>query len=118
MVSYSNTKTVMKEFKEEMFPQTISNKLDLLAEKITQMSARMEETEKRVEQLETKVEQLEIALDSHEQYSRRANLRINGMRVFQTWLITQVTAARGAACQFPSELPVCPGCSVYNSQAA
>ena len=37
---------------------------------------------------------------------------------FQTWLITQVTAARGAACQFPSELPVCPGCSVYNSQAA
>ena len=34
---------------------------------------------------------------------------------FQTWLITQVTAARGAACQFPSELPVC---SVYNSQAA
>ena len=40
------------------------------------------------------------------------------MRDFQTWLITQVTAARGAACQFPSELPVCPGCSVYNSQAA
>ena len=39
------------------------------------------------------------------------------MRDFQTWLITQVTAARGAACQFPSELPVCP-CSVYNSQAA
>ena len=40
------------------------------------------------------------------------------MRDFQTWLITQVTAARGAACQFLSELPVCPGCSVYNSQAA
>ena len=40
------------------------------------------------------------------------------MRDFQTWLITQVAAARGAACQFPSELPVCPGCSVYNSQAA
>ena len=35
---------------------------------------------------------------------------------FQTWLITQVTAARGAGCQFPSELPACPGCSVYNSQ--
>ena len=43
---------------------------------------------------------------------------VNIMRDFQTWLITQVTAARGAACQFPSELPVCPGCSVYNSQAA
>ena len=43
---------------------------------------------------------------------------MNPMRDFQTWLITQVTAARGAACQFPSELPVCPGCSVYNSQAA
>ena len=41
--------------------------------------------------------------------------RIETMRDFQTWLITQVTAARGAACQFPSELP---GCSVYNSQAA
>ena len=40
------------------------------------------------------------------------------MRDFQTWLITQVTAARGAACQFLTELPVCPGCSVYNSQAA
>ena len=43
---------------------------------------------------------------------------INEYRDFQTWLITQVTATRGAACQFPSELPVCPGCSVYNSQAA
>ena len=34
---------------------------------------------------------------------------------------TTVTAARGAACQFgsvPNELPVCPDCSVYNSQAA
>ena len=40
------------------------------------------------------------------------------MRDFHTWLITQVTAARGAACQFPSERPVCPDCSVNNSQAA
>ena len=40
------------------------------------------------------------------------------MRDFQTWLITQVSAARGAACQFPSELHVCPDGSGYNSQAA
>ena len=40
------------------------------------------------------------------------------MRDFQTWLSTQVTAARGAACQVSSELHVCPGCSVYTSQAA
>ena len=26
--------------------------------------------------------------------------------------------ARGAACQFISELPVCPGYTVYSSQAA
>ena len=79
MIELLKDKTVMKAFKEEMFPQTISNKLDLLAEKITHMSARMEEKEQRIDQLETKVEHLEIALDSHERYSRRANLRINGI---------------------------------------
>ena len=71
-------KTVIQTSKE-MCPQSISNKLNLLAEKITQMSACMEEKEKRIEQLETKVELLEIALDSHEQYSRRADTRINGI---------------------------------------
>ena len=40
------------------------------------------------------------------------------MRDFQTWLITQVMVARGAACQVISELPVCPGYTVYTSQAA
>ena len=39
------------------------------------------------------------------------------MRDFQTWLITQVMVARGAACQFISELPVCPDYTVYTSQA-
>ena len=37
---------------------------------------------------------------------------------FQTWLIMQVMVARGAACQVISELPVCPGYTVYTSQAA
>ena len=40
------------------------------------------------------------------------------MRDFQTWLITQVMVARGAACQVISELPVCSDCTVYTSQAA
>ena len=40
------------------------------------------------------------------------------MRDFQTWLVTQVMVARGAACQVISELPVCPDCTVYTSQAA
>ena len=40
------------------------------------------------------------------------------MRDFQTWLIMQVTVARGAACQVISELPVCPDYTVYTSQAA
>ena len=40
------------------------------------------------------------------------------MRDFQTWLITQVTVARGAACQVISELLVCPDYTVYTSQAA
>ena len=43
---------------------------------------------------------------------------MNEMRDFQTWLITQVTVARGAACQVISELPVCPDYTVYTSQAA
>ena len=40
------------------------------------------------------------------------------MRDFQTWLIMQVTVARGAACQVISELPVCPDYTVYTSQTA
>ena len=35
------------------------------------------------------------------------------LRDFQTWLIRQVTAARGVACQFTRELPVCPAHVVY-----
>ena len=42
----------------------------------------------------------------------------SNLRDFQTWLITQVMVARGAACQFISELPVCPDYTVYTSQAA
>ncbi len=45
-------------------------------------------------------------------------LRDIAMRDFQTWLITQVTVTRGAACQVISELPVCPDYTVYTSQAA
>ena len=41
MIELLKDKTVMKVFNGEMFPQTISNKLDILAEKITQMSARI-----------------------------------------------------------------------------
>ena len=40
------------------------------------------------------------------------------LRDFQTWLIMQVMVTRGAACQFISELPVCPAFTVYTSQAA
>ena len=46
------------------------------------------------------------------------NAHVDGMRDFQTWLIMQVTVPRGAACQVISELPVCPGYTVYTSQAA
>ena len=51
-------------------------------------------------------------------YMEGKNVQLELIRDFQTWLITQVSATRGAAFQFPSELLVCPGCSVYNSQAA
>ena len=44
--------------------------------------------------------------------------QVEPMRDFQTWLITQVTVARGAACQIISELPVCPDYTVYTSQAS
>ena len=47
----------------------------------------------------------------------RANHPMIIMRDFQTWLITQVMVARGAACQVISELPVCSDYTVYTSQA-
>ena len=43
---------------------------------------------------------------------------ITSMRDFKTWLITQVTVARGAAGRVTSDLPVCSDCTVYTSQAA
>ena len=66
----------------------------------------------------TSVARTKQAALTHNVRGKELKNRMPVMRDFQTWLITQVTAARGAACQFPSELPVCPGCSVYNSQAA
>ena len=40
------------------------------------------------------------------------------MRDFQTWLVMQVAAARGAVGRVTSELPVCPDYVVDTSQAA
>ena len=48
----------------------------------------------------------------------RSDAMVKPMRDFQTWLITPVMVARGAACQVISELPVCPDYTVYTSQAA
>ena len=60
-------------------PQEIADKIDYLAAQTEQLKQTVKEKDEKIKQLESRVDLLESANDSIEQYSRRSNLRIEGI---------------------------------------
>ena len=70
---------VIKQLKRALFPQEIADKIDYLAAQTEQLKQTVKEKDEKIKQLESRVDLLESANDSIDQYSRRSNLRIEGI---------------------------------------
>ena len=65
--------------KKALYPQALSDQMDAMANKIDYLTQQLQMKEARINELEGAVKHLQSDLDKSEQYSRRANLRIQGI---------------------------------------
>ena len=65
MLSLLKDDIILKKLRDDLYPQEMSNKIDLTNAKLTQMSAQ--------------VSTFEFELEELQQYSRRPNLRLQGI---------------------------------------
>ena len=70
---------VLSKLKETMFPQELSNKIDILNTTVATLSSQLREKYAKITLLEERLTKVEEDLDRCEQYSRRPNLRIQGL---------------------------------------
>ena len=70
---------VLLKMKKVLFPQNLADGVDYLKTKIDKLATAIEQRDARIEDLEKTVSTLETKLDGLEQYSRRANLRFQGL---------------------------------------
>ena len=70
---------VLSKLKETMFPQELSNKIDILNTTVATLSSQLREKDAKITLLEERLTKVEEDLDRCEQYSRRPNLRIQGL---------------------------------------
>ena len=74
-----NDETILSKLRRALHPQVLADKIDHLAATVNQLSQQLEKKEERIKQLEEKVASLEVNADETEQYSRRPNLRFQGL---------------------------------------
>ena len=65
--------------KTTLFPQELSDKLNHLSAQVEVLTKQLATKEQRISELEKTVATLEAQTDAVEQYSRRANLRFQGI---------------------------------------
>ena len=70
---------ILKKMKTTLFPQELSDKLDHLSAQVEVLTKQLATKEQRITELEKKVATLEGQTDAVEQYSRRANMRFQGI---------------------------------------
>ena len=70
---------ILKKMKTTLFPLELSDKLDHLSAQVEVLTKQLATKEQRITELEKKVATLEAQTDAVEQYSRRANLRFQGI---------------------------------------
>ena len=70
---------ILNKMKTTLFPQVLSDKLDHLSAQVELLTKELATKEERISELEKKVATLEAQTDAVEQYSRRADLRFQGI---------------------------------------
>ena len=80
LIRLLNNDQVLMKLKSALFPQILSDKIDDLSSKFELITKQLAKKENRISELEKKVSQLEVDVDNLQQYSRRPNLRIYGIR--------------------------------------
>ena len=78
-LTFIETLSDSEQLKRALFPQEIADKIDYLAAQTEQLKQTVKEKDEKIKELESRVDLLESANDSIEQYSRRSNLRIEGI---------------------------------------
>ena len=79
LVALFNDDQVLLKMKKTLYPQDIVDKLDALSKKVESLGKQLKCKDEKIDELERKVNDLEIQSDRHEQYTRRSNLRIQGL---------------------------------------
>ena len=79
MMSLLNDDTILKKLRDALYPRELANKIDLTNAKLTKLSAQLAERDEHIAELDKKVSTLEFELDELQQYTRRPNLRIQGI---------------------------------------
>ena len=79
MIEVMSDGRVLQELKKQLYPTALYDKLDTLTSKLEGIAEQLKAKDDIISKLETTVNHLEQQLDAHEQYSRRANLRIQGI---------------------------------------
>ena len=78
LIALFNDDQVLHKMKQVLYPHDFVNKLEILAKKVESLGQQLTQKDGKIDQLE-KVLALEIEADRHEQYTRRPNLRIQGL---------------------------------------
>ena len=80
MIQLLKDEHVLKELKQLLFPQEMANKLDMLTTKLEQLTEHLATKDAKIATIETTINKLETKIDDQEQYSRRANIVIQGIK--------------------------------------
>ena len=79
-----SNEAVFQKLRHVLNPKVLTDKLDTLTKKISQLNERLEKKDKYIAALKARLSSCEAGLDQLEQYSRRTNLRFFGIPDAQT----------------------------------
>ena len=79
LVALLNDDQVLAKLKSVLYPRELYEKIDSFTDRVTSLTIDLAAKEAKIEALTTRVESLEAEADRQEQYSRRPNLRFQGV---------------------------------------
>ena len=79
LVALLNDDQVLAKLKSVLYPRELYEKIDSFTDRVTSLTIDLAAKEAKIETLTTMVESLEAEADRQERYSRRPNLRFQGV---------------------------------------
>ena len=79
LVALLNDDQVLAKLKSVLYPRELYAKIDSFTDRVTSLTIDLAAKEAKIEALTTRVESLEAEADRQERYSRRPNLRFQGV---------------------------------------